>query len=195
MGLDFKINEDVFIPRPETEILVETAINYTTQAIYKEVSSPNILDIGTGSGCIAVSLAKFIPLAEIVATDISLQALEVARKNAKTNSVEIDFIQSNLFENPRLITKNYDLIVSNPPYISTWDILRLPLDVQREPYIALNGGKDGLDFYRELIRECPLYLKENGYLILEMGKDQFRAVCDIVSASRKFEIIEIIKDY
>lgn len=192
MGLEFKVNKDVFIPRPETEILVEIAINIVKLLSCQTVK---LLDIGTGSGNIAVSLAKFLPRARIYATEISKQALEVAKDNAKSNNVEINFIQSDLFNNYELRTNNYELIISNPPYIATSEIELLQPEIRYEPRIALDGDKDGLDFFRRIIKEAPKYLKENGFLIMEMGFNQAESVKNIFQNSPGFEIIEVVKDY
>ena len=143
MGLDFFVNENVLIPQPDTEILVEEVIN-----ICKIKEKSKILDLCTGSGAIAVSLKKYIKQAEVSASDISKEALEVARINAKNNNTEIEFIESDLFEN---IDKKFDIIATNPPYIKTEVIKDLSLEVQKEPHIALDGGQDGLDFYRKII--------------------------------------------
>jgi release factor glutamine methyltransferase len=192
MGLEFKVNRDVFIPRPETEILVEKVINIVRSS---EFGVHSLLDIGTGSGCIAISLAKFLKDVKITATDIANEALEVAKQNALLNKVEINFLQSNLFSNSELRTKNYELIVSNPPYVSTSEISELQPEIQYEPRIALDGGEEGLDFYRHLIAQSPCYLKRNGFLIMEMGYNQRNAIENIFQKSECFEIIEVVKDY
>jgi len=192
MGLEFKVNPDVFIPRPETEILVETLINIVHSS---KLEVHSLLDIGTGSGCIAISLAKFLKDVKITATDIANEALEVAKQNALLNKVEINFLQSNLFSNYGLRTMNYELIVSNPPYVSTLELNELQPEIQYEPRIALDGGADGLDFYRRLITESPRYLKRSGFLIMEMGYNQENAIKKIFQNSEVFKIIEVIKDY
>lgn len=197
MGLEFKVNKDVFIPRQETEVLAETVIN-----IVKLLNCPivKILDLGTGSGCIAVSLAKFLPGAGITAVDISEAALNVAKENAVLNGMaeRIDFVEGDLLNNGQgqaLPLRDYDLIVSNPPYIPAGDIESGQPEVRYEPRIALDGGTDGLDFYRRIIRQPPMHLKENGLLLMEMGYNQCDAIKNIFQKSGKFEIIEIIKDY
>ena len=184
MSLQFKVNSNVLIPRQETEILVETIIDYikNKRGILKErnaVSKKNtnsgnkadsvsinrsddisILEIGTGSGCIAVSLAYYIQDCFITATDISEDAIQTARLNASLNGVKekIDFVVSDLFEN--VGNKKFDAIVSNPPYIAKKDIESLDVEVKKyEPIIALDGGIDGLDFYRAIIQKAPDYLK------------------------------------
>ena len=177
MKMNFYVNEDVLIPRPDTEILVEEVIN-----IAKRINAKKILDMCTGSGAIAVSLAKYIEDSEITAVDISKKALNVAKKNAKNNEVEnqITFIESNLFE--KVKTEKYDMIVSNPPYIKKEVMKTLDREVQKEPSIALDGGYDGLDFYRKIINKSDEYLKFSGYLCLEIGYDQ------------KIDVIELIEN-
>ena len=173
MGLNFTVDPRVLIPRPETEILAQAAIDFVKYSKRKPV---DILDIGTGSGNIAVALAKHLTNSNVVAVDISREALEVALDNACRHIVEkkIRFIQSDIFSNLHEAAENqkFDIIVSNPPYIRTEDLKRLPLDVQKEPKIALDGGYDGLDFYRRIIRESPRYLKIGGMLFLEFGNGQ-----------------------
>ncbi|MDD4980354.1 MAG: peptide chain release factor N(5)-glutamine methyltransferase [Candidatus Omnitrophica bacterium] len=196
MGLQFKVTPDVLIPRPETEILVETAIKLVS-GVRCQVSGVNILDLGTGSGCIAVSLAKFLPEAEIHATDISESALEIARANARLNRVDnsISFFQSDLLTAYSLELTAYDIIVSNPPYVPTQEIDTLQPEIQYEPRIALDGGEEGLDFYRRIIQDAPGYLKEGGFLIMEAGFGQKDAIKNVFQKSGFFKVIEWIKDY
>lgn len=179
MKLKFLVNKNVLIPRQDTEILVEEVIK-----IAKNIERPEILDLCTGSGAIAVSLAKYVKEAKITAVDISIGALEVAKKNAKFNGVSksIEFIQSDMFI--KLKNRKYDIIVSNPPYIPTMDIKNLPKDVQKEPIIALNGGKNGLNFYKEIVKEGVKFLKKGGYICLEIGYDQKKKVCDIIEHAK-----------
>ena len=167
MKLNFLVTRDVLIPRPDTEILVEEVIK-----IAENIPNPVILDLCTGSGAIAVSLAKYIKNVHICAIDISSKALEIAKKNAELNGVKnnIDFIESNLFD--KIKDKKFDIIVSNPPYIETETIKRLSKDVQNEPRIALDGGKDGLDFYRKISENGYKFLNRQGYLCLEIGYNQ-----------------------
>lgn len=181
MKLSFFVNEDVLIPRPDTEILVEEVIK-----IAKKIKAKNILDMCTGSGAIAVSLAKYLDNVEITAVDISTKTLNVAKTNAKNNEVEnkITFIESNLFEN--IVNEKYDIIVSNPPYIRKDVIKTLNKEVQKEPKIALDGGYDGLDFYRKITHQSEEYLKFNGYLCFEIGYDQKKDVIKIINDERKF---------
>ena len=181
MKMNFYVNEDVLIPRPDTEILVEEVIN-----IAKRINAKKILDLCTGSGAIAISLAKYIENSEITAVDISKKALNVAKKNAKNNEVEnqITFIESNLFE--KVKKEKYDMIVSNPPYIKKEVMKTLDREVQKEPSIALDGGYDGLDFYRKIIDKSDEYLKFNGYLCLEIGYDQKIDVIELIENEEKY---------
>jgi release factor glutamine methyltransferase len=194
MGLEFKVTADVFIPRPETEILVEQTIDIIKLLNCQIVK---LLDIGTGSGCITVSLAKLLPNVKITAIDISQKAIEIAQYNALLNNVsdKIRLIHSNLFTSCNLQVTGYDIIVSNPPYIPTAEIETLQPEVKYEPHIALDGGKDGLDFYRRIINKAHRYLKKDGFLIMEMGFNQKDAIKNIFQKSGYFEIIELINDY
>lgn len=186
MGLDFLVNENVLIPQPDTEILVEEVLN-----IAKTIEKPAILDLCTGSGAIAVALKKYINKAKIVASDISQKALEVAKINAKNNNIEIEFIESDLFNN---IEKKFNIIASNPPYIKTDVINNLSLEVQNEPHIALDGGQDGLKFYKDIINNAYKYLENDGYLALEIGYDQKRDVIKLIENSQKYKEIYSKKD-
>ena len=181
MKLNFFVNEDVLIPRPDTEILVEEVIK-----IARKINAKKILDMCTGSGAIAVSLAKYLDNVEITAVDISEKSLDVAKTNAKNNEIEnkITFIESNLFEN--IVNEKYDIIVSNPPYIRKDVIKTLTKEVQKEPKIALDGGYDGLDFYRKITHQSEEYLKFNGYLCFEIGYDQKKEVIKIINDEKKF---------
>lgn len=181
MKLNFFVNEDVLIPRPDTEILVEEVIK-----IARKINAKKILDMCTGSGAIAVSLAKYLDNVEITAVDISEKSLNVAKTNAKNNEIEnkMTFIESNLFEN--IVNEKYDIIVSNPPYIRKDVIKTLTKEVQKEPKIALDGGYDGLDFYRKITHQSEEYLKFNGYLCFEIGYDQKKDVIKIINDERKF---------
>lgn len=188
MKLDFYVDENVLIPQPDTEILVEKAIEEA-----KKIENVEILDMCTGSGCIGISIAKNIENAKVTLVDISENAIEIAKKNALRNKVEsqLTFIQSNMFEK---VEKRFDIIVSNPPYIKTDVILKLDKQVQNEPHIALDGGKDGLKFYKIIIEEAKKYLKENGKLILEIGYDQKEEVENLIKQSGQYKKIEVIKD-
>ena len=189
MKMDFYVDENVLIPRPDTEILVEEVIK-----IAKRINAKKILDLCTGSGAIAVSIAKYIKDSQITAVDISEKALNIANKNAKENGVEgqITFVKSNLFEN--LANDKYDMIVSNPPYIKQGLIKKLDKEVQKEPEIALNGGVDGLDFYRKIIKKAYEFLKFNGYLCFEIGFDQKEDVIKLLEEEKKYINIYAKKD-
>ena len=194
-GLVFQVDSRVLIPRPETEILVEMVLK-------SAAGQMKILDIGTGSGCIAVSLAKFLPEAQIDALDVSFEALNLAKENALINSADknINFLQSDLFSvfkknnvNNRL--RNYDIIISNPPYVRSGDINGLQKELAYEPRMALDGGADGLDFYRRVIAEAGNFLNKEGLLFLEIGFSQGEDIEKIVFAGNDFAVDEIIKDY
>lgn len=189
MKMNFYVDSDVLIPRPDTEILVEEVIE-----IAKRTNAKKILDLCTGSGAIAVSLAKYIKNSKITAVDISKKALNIAERNAKSNGVEnqITFVESDLFE--KLPKEKYDIIVSNPPYIKKNIIKQLDKEVQKEPEIALDGGYDGLDFYRKIIKTCDEYLKFNGYLCLEIGYDQKDEVIELIKNEDKYTNIYSKKD-
>ena len=178
MGLHFYVDENVLIPQPDTENLVEEVIKIS-EILKMGKELLNVLDMCTGSGAIAVSLSKYIDKALIYASDISINALDVAKKNAKSNSLDITFIHSDLF-NDIEISNQFDIIVSNPPYIETEVIKSLSKEVQEEPIIALDGGKDGLDFYREIIKCAKEYLIKDGYLVLEIGYDQKDSVIKLL---------------
>ena len=189
MKLNFLVTKDVLIPRPDTEILVEEVIRKA-----ENISNPVILDLCTGSGAIAVSLAKYIKNVHICAVDISSKALEIAIKNAELNGVKnnIEFIESNLFD--KIKERKFDIIVSNPPYIETETIKTLSKDVQSEPKIALDGGKDGLDFYRKIADSGSKYLNRQGYICLEIGYNQRIAVRQILENKKRYVNINCIKD-
>lgn len=173
MGLSFYVDENVLIPQPDTEILVGQALEKIQSIQDRRVQ---ILDLCTGSGAIAISIAKKIQeIAEeyqVIATDISDKALEVAQRNARQNQVQkqIQFLQSDMFSN--LKEKEFDIVVSNPPYIETKVIDTLSKEVRKEPRIALDGGEDGLKFYREILENTKQYLKIGGYVLVEIGYDQ-----------------------
>lgn len=186
MKLNFFVDENVLIPRADTEILVEEVISLAN------VDKNKILDVCTGSGAIAVSLAKYIKNSNVMALDISKEALKIAEKNAFNNNVNIKLIESDLFNN--LEENDFDIIVSNPPYIRENVINELSIEVKHEPKIALDGGKDGLDFYRKLSSESYKYLKEDGYLCLEIGYDQKNEVIEILKNEKKYKNIYSKKD-
>ena len=172
----------MLIPRPETEILVETALKYVSP-------DKTVLDLCTGSGAIAIAVKKESG-AQLVATDVSEGALMLAKKNAEINDADIEFIQSDMFEG--LSDRKFDVILSNPPYVETDDIATLQKEVKDfEPHVALDGGKDGLDFYRIIAKKAAEHLNENGVLILECGENQAKVVAELL---KKYKNVEIIKD-
>ncbi|NQT75886.1 MAG: peptide chain release factor N(5)-glutamine methyltransferase [Candidatus Omnitrophica bacterium] len=197
MGLDFIVNKDVLIPRPETEILVNEVLDLLSATRYTLYASPKILDLCTGSGNIAISLAKMIEGAQIIATDISVSALDTARKNASIHGVDkqIEFYQGDLFQ-ALPVDKRYkfDIIVCNPPYVKRADIDFLQEEVRCEPHHALDGGIDGLDFYRRLAETAQDFLAPGGSLFLEMGFDQAQDVANIFNSKRAFKIKKIKED-
>lgn len=187
MGNEFFVDENVLIPRADTEVWLEKVIE-----IAKNINASNILDLCTGSGCIAISLKKALNNVDICGVDISEGALNIARKNAEYNKSEVIFIKSDLFS--ELKNMKFDIIVSNPPYIPSLDIGKLAKDVLNEPIIALDGGEDGLDFYKKISKNARDFLNDNGYLVFEFGYNQSEQVIKILNENN-FEVIELIKDY
>lgn len=179
-GLEFEVTPDVLIPRPETEIVIEETIRLVQQA---GIIEPIIVDVGTGSGCIAVTLAREIEDARVIACDISPAALQVARRNAARNLVEehVQFIESDLlaaFDEDDFA----DFIISNPPYVAANELPALQREVRDwEPHLALTDDGDGLSFYRRLLQDAPARLKPGGYLICEMGYTQSEAVLAMIN--------------
>lgn len=195
MGLKFKIWPGVFIPRPETEILVETTIDILTNELTnKRTNEQTILDIGCGCGNITISLAKYLEKARIFACDVSDSALQVARENSYLNRVNIFLIKSNLLSGFKK-GSCFSLIVSNPPYINTREIPGLSRELHYEPRRAYDGGEDGLLFYRKIIGQAPDYLQDGGKLCLEIGDNQAGAVKEILEQSGKFSLLKVVKDY
>jgi len=193
-NLNLKVNRSVLIPRPETEHLVETAVDFLMEGDWPR--PPAVLDLGTGSGAIAIAITAAFPDAEITASDASGEALELAEENARGAGVgsRLRFIQSNLFEGLDPL-ETYDLIVSNPPYVSEEEWVALPRDVRDfEPREALYGGSDGLDFYRVLADQAPQFLKPGGELILEIGATQGQAVLELLQASGNFKSALVTPD-
>lgn len=185
-GLDFIVDERVLIPRPETEVLVEAALNIINTIPNTQYS---ILDLCTGSGNIAISLTKNAANCKIVASDISKDAIETAKENARLNGVfeKIIFTESDLFCG---IEGRFDIIVSNPPYIARHEFETLQKEVLKEPLLALDGGTDGLDFYRRIFLEAPRYLKPGGYCMVEIGFGQLSAIKEIIEQTKEFKLIE-----
>lgn len=187
MGIEFEVNENVLIPQPDTEILVEETLKIIKNMAKKDIK---ILDLCTGSGAIAISISKLQNI-KVTASDISNKALEIAKKNNIKNSANVEFIESDLFEN---IKDNYDIIVSNPPYIKTSVIPQLSKQVQNEPMLALDGGDDGLDIYKRIIKEAHKIINNNGFLCLEIGYDQREEVTKILEGYSEYSQIKCIKD-
>jgi len=217
MGFDFKVNPDVLIPRPETEVLVTEAAKLLREerktvagqrrqsrgGLFKIFSTPptqEVLDLCCGSGAIGISLSKICEDISVTATDISDAALALAKENAKANRTEIEFLQGDLFEALRDTGKgkrvrSYDLIISNPPYIRTNLIALLQEEVKdHEPLQALDGGKDGLDYYRRIVADAHLYLKEGGWLMFEIGNDQGEDLRKMIMETERFTTPEVIRD-
>ena len=184
MGLNFKVNPGVLIPRQDTETLVEEVLKAVTPGM-------EVLDLCTGSGCIAVSLAKFVPGAKVQGVDISPEALKVSEENARRNGVNVHFFLSDMFGQ---VEGKFDVIVSNPPYIPTGEIQGLMPEVKDfEPHLALDGKEDGLWFYRILAGEGKKYLKPKGTLMVEIGCDQGKDVSRIFKDNGYCDI-KVIKD-
>jgi release factor glutamine methyltransferase len=198
MSLDFVVNKHVLIPRPETEILVETVLQKAHNNHIQNAKT-TIIDIGTGSGNISISLAKNLSNAEIYASDISQDALTIAKANAKKHNVlnSIHFLHGDLFNSFReLVEKgNVDFIVSNPPYVSEseWRLLE-PEVRDHEPRKALVGGEDGLCILRHIIKEAIDWLKPGGYLVLEIGETQANSIINLLENEGNYKGTEIIKD-
>ncbi len=187
-GFNFYVNKHVLAPRPETELLVEKALSFIK-------GGDSVLDLCCGSGCIGISLKKLCEEKSINvlvnAVDISTKALKVAKKNAKQNNCEINFIKSDLFEN---IKEKYNIIVSNPPYINKQDMEKLDLEVKKyDPTLALYGGENGLDFYERIINDCKNYLLKNGFILFEIGMGQENDVAKLLQ-NKGFKT-EVLKDY
>ena len=191
MGLEFKVDSRALIPRPETEILVESAINELKAS---GIDCPKIFDLGTGSGCIAVSLAKLLPCSIVWAGDISEPALQLAAENACLHKVEIKFLRGDIFSALELKKEQFDLIISNPPYVATSELNSLAKEISFEPVNALAAGIEGLDFYAPIINQAQAYLKSSGILALEVGINQSAQVCAMLD-KENFRDIRVIKDY
>lgn len=191
MNLDFLVNRHVLVPRPDTEILVEEVL----QTI-KTMNNPKltIADIGCGSGAISISLSYYEPTIHVYSIDISTEALNIAQQNAKKLGVapKIEFLHGDMLSP---LKDKVDIIVSNPPYIPSNEIDFLQVEVsQYEPRTALDGGKDGLYFYRKIIDSAPNYIVNDGYLFLEIGHDQGKGICALLSEKSVYSNIEVIKD-
>ena len=190
-GIDFFVNEHVLIPRQESELLVEKVISFCKK---QKKTKFTIADIGTGSGALAISIAKNLSNVNLIAIDISDKALQIAKKNAKNInlSTKISFLRSNLLEN---LKTPVDVIVANLPYISTGEMHTLSLEVKKEPTIALLGGEDGTDLITKLIRQSPKYLKKNGKLILEISPSQKNIVFSLIKENFPKSNPKVHEDY
>ena len=186
-GKDFMVTPDVLIPRPETELLCEWAAVKMTG---KE--SPKILDLCCGSGCIGITLRLRLPSSFVMLSDLSAAAADVARKNAERLSADVTVTTGDLFEN--IAGHDFDLIVSNPPYIPGEECGYLQEEVKKEPFMALDGGNDGLEFYRRICRSASGYLRRNGVLMFELGDGQSSAVRDLMEESG-FGNVEFRRDF
>lgn len=190
MGLDFKVTRDVLVPRPETEMLVETVLDRTAK------DEPiHILDIGTGSGAIIVSLAHYLPQCQGTGVDISQEALDIAMENGQALDVDdrLTWLKSDLFA--AVPPFSYDWLVSNPPYLTRADMAHLQPEVTYDPKGALYGGPDGLDIYRRLAAESPAYVKAGGHCAVEIGAGQAADVIAIFTAGGAYIHEETIEDY
>ena len=200
MRINFYVDKNVLIPQPDTEILVENVLKICENIKKQKEENKEevrVLDLCTGSGAIAISLDSILKEkninASVYASDISNEALEVAKKNNNLNNTNVKFINSNLFEN--IIEKEFDIIVSNPPYIRT-DVIEneLSKQVKEEPILALDGGIDGLDFYRKIISKANNFFNNSGYLCLEIGYDQKKEVINLLKENKEYIEIKAIKD-
>lgn len=202
MGLRLKIDENVYIPRPETEILVEEALKAIRSIDFEEGKASQdfiIVDLGTGSGNIAIKLAVELEKSKIYAVDISPEAIRIARENAGMHNLskKITFLEGDLFI-PLVdlgLEGRVDLIISNPPYVTSEEIKSLPPEVLREPKIALEGGWDGLGVYRKTISQSPKFLRKAGFLALEIGQGQAKRIQDLILAQKELYSLQVISDY
>ena len=204
MGLKFKVTSDVHIPRPETEILVEESLEAIKRMVFSAKSEETlddfvIIDLGTGCGNIAIKLAKELEKSKVYAVDISSKALKVAQGNAKCHNLDkkISFLRGDLFlplAHLKLEGK-VNLIISNPPYVSSEEMDNLPSEVKREPRVALEGGGDGLSAYRRIISQSAKFLRKAGFLALEIGYKQAGGVRELILAQEELSIPQVIPDY
>ena len=187
-GYTFKVNKNTLIPRFETELLVEKTIKYINKYFNNEIK---ILDIGTGSGCIAITLNKLLDNSGITAVDISKDALDVARENNKINNTDVNFIESDVFSN---INDKYDVIISNPPYIS-YDEDIMDVVYNNEPHMALYADGNGLYFYDKILMECRKYLNDRFFIAFEIGYKQGNDIINIINKYFDNVNISLEKDY
>ena len=190
MGLNFAVTPDVLIPRVDTEVLAQGVIEH----LQEFDGDIKLADLGVGSGAICISILKFVENVTAAAVDISPNALDVARFNAEKFNVadRINFYEGSWFE--PLKGQKFDVIISNPPYIPTADFENIQPEIETEPHLALDGGKDGLDFYKKIISAAPEFLNDAGFLAVEIGINQAAAVTDLLKAGGAFNYIQIWKD-
>ena len=192
LDFDFLVDENVLIPRPETELLVEQVVNYINNEMYNKNDAVKVLDMCTGSGCIAISVDRLCENAIVTGADISEKALKVAERNNVRNNGNVFFVKSDLFEN---IKEKYDIIISNPPYIPSGDMEELMEEVRdHEPHLALDGSNDGLKFYRKICKMAREFLNDNGKIFFEIGYDQGETVPEILRMNG-FTNIQVLKDF
>ena len=197
-SLDFMVGPEVMVPRPETELLVEHALALCRQKRSIEGSCARILDLGTGCGAIAVAIARELEGVAVWASDVSQDALDMARQNAKKHGVEdkIEFVLSDLWQNLSNQEITFDVIVSNPPYIKSGAMDTLPPEVRDyEPRHALDGGEEGMLYIRAIIREAPGYLNPGGWILLEMDPDQTNHALELIEASKCYGQKVRLQDY
>lgn len=187
-GYTFKVNKNTLIPRFETELLVEKTIKYINKYFNNEIK---ILDIGTGSGCIAITLNKLLDNSRVTAVDISKNALDVARENSKINNTDVNFIESDVFSD---INDKYDVIISNPPYIS-YDEDIMDVVYNNEPHMALYADDNGLYFYDKILMECRKYLNDRFFIAFEIGYKQGNDIINIINKYFDNVNISLEKDY
>lgn len=193
MGEDFTVREGVLIPRPETEIMVNLAMEKLDV-----MKKAKVLDLCTGSGIIAITLAKRCAKAKVVASDISEDAVMLAKENAKKLGTALEVKKGDLFEpfRGKFMNAKFDMIISNPPYIRTDEISKLQAEVRDyEPHLALDGGADGLQFYKRILNEAPKHLTKNGILLMEIGYDQRQDIVELANQTGAYSNIDVTKDY
>lgn len=191
-GRRFKVSPAVMVPTPETELLCESAIKFIES---RNLKQPKIVDLGVGSGVIAITLAKELEYCSILGLDISEEALEIARENALSliATDKIEFLQSDYFENVPMEAK-FDLIIANPPYISEDEYKELPPEVLADPKISLTSGEEGLDAIKKIVQDSPVHLDKGGKLMFEIGYNQADQVSEITSNDKRYKSIVILKD-
>lgn len=189
---EYFVTKDVLIPRQDTEVLIEKAVEYINKHNLKKC-----LDMCTGSGAVGISVAKNSKIEKVDLVDVSKKALEVAKRNIQNNMADKKVLvkYSNLFENLMTSKDKYDIIISNPPYIKSMEIEKLSDYVKKEPLIALDGGDTGLAFYEKITERARNFLNDNGFLMFEIGYDQMEELTKIFEKYPEYEILEKVKDY